>query len=110
MSFIVSKRSVALVFTMATWAIGPLAASPVSAGMLDVGARFPEWRMPDQTGATRSSAELAGKPYLLWFYPRASPPGCTAEGRGFRDAYAELQGEGLAIVGVSFDAPDAKSF
>jgi peroxiredoxin Q/BCP len=109
MSFIVSKRSVALVFTVATWAIGHLAVSPVSAGMLDVGARFPEWRMPDQTGATRSSAELAGKPYLLWFYPRASTPGCTAEGRGFRDAYAELQGEGLAIVGVSFDAPDANA-
>jgi peroxiredoxin Q/BCP len=90
-------------------AIGHFAATPASAGMLDAGARFPEWRLPDQTGTTRSSAELAGKPYLLWFYPRASTPGCTAEGRGFRDAYAELQGEGLAIVGVSFDAPDANA-
>lgn len=107
--FIGSKLSVAAVFAVATWAIGHLSASPVSAGMLDAGARFPEWRLPDQTGTTRSSTELAGKPYLLWFYPRASTPGCTAEGRGFRDAYAEMQGEGLAIVGVSFDAPDANA-
>ena len=106
---VVSALSVAGVFTMATFAIGQLTAIPASADMLDAGARFPEWRMPDQTGTTRSSADLAGKPYLLWFYPRASTPGCTAEGRGFRDAYAELQGEGLTIVGVSFDAPDANA-
>jgi peroxiredoxin Q/BCP len=106
---IVSVMSVAVVYILTASAIGHFAATPASAGMLDAGARFPEWRMPDQTGTTRSSAELAGKPYLLWFYPRASTPGCTAEGRGFRDAYAELQGEGLAIVGVSFDAPDANA-
>jgi peroxiredoxin Q/BCP len=106
---IVSVMSVAVVYILTASAIGHFAANPASAGMLDAGARFPEWRLPDQTGTTRSSAELAGKPYLLWFYPRASTPGCTAEGRGFRDAYAELQGEGLAIVGVSFDAPDANA-
>ena len=106
---VVSVMSVAVVYILTASAIGHFAATPASAGMLDAGARFPEWRMPDQTGTTLSSAELAGKPYLLWFYPRASTPGCTAEGRGFRDAYAELQGEGLAIVGVSFDAPDANA-
>ena len=106
---IVSMMSVAVVSALTAFAIGHLAASAASADMLAVGARFPEWRMPDQTGTTRSSADLAGKPYLLWFYPRASTPGCTAEGRGFRDAYAELQREGLAIAGVSFDAPDANA-
>ena len=101
--------SVAVVSTLAALAIGHLAASAASADMLDTGARFPEWRMSDQTGTPRSSADLAGKPYLLWFYPRASTPGCTAEGRGFRDAYAELRGEGLTIIGVSFDAPEANA-
>jgi len=86
-----------------------LATTPSAADMLAAGARFPDWMLQDQTGTLRSSAEFAGKPYLLWFYPRASTPGCTAEGRGFRDAYAELQGEGLAIIGVSFDAPTANA-
>ena len=85
------------------------ATTPATADMLAAGARFPDWTLPDQTGASRSSKDLAGKPYLLWFYPRASTPGCTAEGRGFRDAYAELQKEGLAIVGVSFDTPEANA-
>jgi peroxiredoxin Q/BCP len=86
-----------------------LSVVPARADMLAAGAHFPDWTLPDQTGAARSSTELVGKPYLLWFYPRASTPGCTAEGRGFRDAYAELQGEGLAIIGVSFDAPEANA-
>lgn len=85
------------------------AATPAPADMLAAGTRFPDWTLPDQTGATRSAKEFAGKPYLLWFYPRASTPGCTAEGRGFRDAYAELQKEGLAIVGVSFDSPESNA-
>jgi len=86
--------------------LGYVAASSADADVLAAGARFPDWTMQDQSGVPRSAADFAGKPYLLWFYPRASTPGCTAEGRGFRDAYAELQGEGLAILGVSFDAPE----
>jgi len=98
-----------IVAVAAVFAGGLVMASPAFAEMLKAGDRFPQWQMPDQAGVTRSSQELAGKPYLLWFYPRASTPGCTAEGRGFRDAYAELQTEGLAIVGVSFDAPEANA-
>lgn len=77
-----------------------------SAGMLGDGAPFPAWELRDQTGATRSSNELSGRSYVLWFYPRASTPGCTAEGRAFRDAYAEIQEAGLTVIGVSFDSPD----
>lgn len=89
--------------------LGLLSASVAAAGMIEAGAGFPDWQMPDQTGAIRRSAEFSGKPYLLWFYPRASTPGCTAEGRGFRDAYADLQAQGLAVVGVSFDSPKANA-
>lgn len=80
-----------------------------SAEMLAKGASFPEWKLVDHAGKERSSAELAGKPYLLWYYPRASTPGCTAEGRGFRDAYAEISSAGLAVFGVSFDKPAANA-
>jgi len=90
-------------------AVFVLAVAPARADMLAAGAHFPQWTLPDQTGAMQSSTQLAGKPYLLWFYPRASTPGCTAEGRGFRDAYAELQREGLVIIGVSFDSPETNA-
>ncbi|MEA2624891.1 MAG: AhpC/TSA family [Candidatus Binatota bacterium] len=51
----------------------PLAAS--AAPMLAKGARFPEWKLVDQAGKSVSSAELAGKTYLLWFYPKAMTAG-----------------------------------
>lgn len=79
--------------------------SPALATMLAPGTAFPAWKLPDQAGRERSSTELAGKPYLLWFYPRASTPGCTAEGRGLRDTFAEIQAAGFTVIGVSFDAP-----
>ena len=51
------------------------------------------------------SQDLAGQRYLLWFYPKAMTPGCTAEGQGLRDAYAEFAAKGVAVFGVSFDTP-----
>src|SRR6185369_15067066 len=66
---------------------------------------------PDQTGTVVRSADLAGKTYLLWFYPKAMTPGCTTEARGLRDQYAPLQAAGVTVIGVSFDAPeDNKKF
>lgn len=44
-------------------------------GLLARGAPFPAWSLTDHTGASRTSAELAGKRYLLWFYPKAMTPG-----------------------------------
>jgi peroxiredoxin Q/BCP len=79
----------------------------LAAGMLADGAAFPEWSLPDQTGKTVSSKDLAGKTYLVWFYPKAQTPGCTAEGRGLRDKIEDFKKRGVEIVGVSFDAPDA---
>jgi len=54
---------------------------------------------------TVTSRDLAGKPYLLWFYPRAMTPGCTAEGDALRDQFAAFQARGVDILGVSFDVP-----
>jgi len=74
-------------------------------GLLEVGDSFPAWSLVDQTGKKVTSQELAGKKYLLWFFPKAMTPGCTAEGDGLRDSYADLQKAGVEVVGVSFDAP-----
>jgi peroxiredoxin Q/BCP len=80
----------------------PLAAR---ADMLKAGDEFPSWTLPDQTGKAVSSTELAGKTYLLWFFPKAMTPGCTKEGQGLRDRHAALTSLSLTIYGVSFDDP-----
>ncbi len=79
------------------------------AGMLKAGDRFPDWTLKDQTGAVVSSADLAGSTYLLWYYPKAMTPGCTAEGCGLRDAFDAFSAAGVTIVGVSFDDPEANA-
>jgi peroxiredoxin Q/BCP len=73
--------------------------------MLKPGAAFPAWTLVDQTGAKYSSAELAGRTYLLWFFPKAMTSGCTKEGCTLRDNYAGFEKAGVAVVGVSFDKP-----
>jgi peroxiredoxin Q/BCP len=88
------------------------AVAPASAAALRApGDAFPAWSLVDQDGARVSSRDLAGKPYLLWFYPKARTPGCTAEGQGLRDSFAAFQERHVEILGVSFDAPaDNKAF
>jgi peroxiredoxin Q/BCP len=82
------------------------AAAPASAELLRPGDPFPDWSLTDQTGKTVHARDLAGKPYLLWFYPRAMTPGCTTEGRQLRDRFADFQKRGVEVLGVSFDTPE----
>lgn len=86
-------------------AAAALWASQAAAGMPGAGDRFPAWSLPDQHGAVVSSADLAGSSYVLWFYPKAMTPGCTAEGNAFRDRYASFSERGVEVFGVSFDPP-----
>jgi peroxiredoxin Q/BCP len=79
------------------------------ADMLKAGDPFPSWKLSDHTGAVVSSADLAGKTYLLWFYPKAMTPGCTKEGQGLRDRNDTLTRMALKIYGVSFDEPSTNA-
>jgi peroxiredoxin Q/BCP len=83
-----------------------LAASVSAADMRKSGESFPAWSLLDHTGTRVTSESLAGKKYLLWFYPRAMTPGCTAEGRELRDHFADFEKKGVEILGVSFDKPE----
>jgi peroxiredoxin Q/BCP len=76
-----------------------------AAGLLTPGTDFPAWQLADQTGTTVSSRDLRGKTYLLWFYPKAMTPGCTAEGQGLRDRFPAFRDRQVEILGVSFDPP-----
>jgi peroxiredoxin Q/BCP len=80
--------------------------STASADLVGTGQPFPAWSLKDHTGATVSSADLGGNAYLLWFYPAAMTPGCTAEGRGLRDQFDAYRAAGIEILGVSFDSPE----
>lgn len=76
-----------------------------AAGPLREGSLFPDWELVDQGGQKVSSKDLAGKTYLLWFYPKAMTSGCTREGCELRDRYEEFRKLGVEILGVSFDSP-----
>lgn len=89
-----------------------LAAVSARAGeMLKPGDVFPAWELADHTGKPVSSADLAGRVYLLWYYPKALTPGCTKEGCALRDVYGEFEKLGVEVLGASFDDPrDNASF
>jgi peroxiredoxin Q/BCP len=81
------------------------------AELLAPGAAMPAFELRDQEGRMVSSASLAGRRYLLWFYPKAMTPGCTIEARSLRDHHVVLATAGVEVVGVSFDEPaDNKKF
>jgi peroxiredoxin Q/BCP len=64
-----------------------------------------DFKLPNQDGAEVSSDDLAGKRYVMFFYPRAMTPGCTTESCDFRDSYTEFTDAGYEVVGVSPDPP-----
>jgi peroxiredoxin Q/BCP len=91
---------------LAVFSVVVLASTASAADVLQPGTAFPAWELTDHTGAKVASRDLAGKPYLLWFYPKAMTPGCTAEGDGLRDQFTAFQTRGVAVLGVSFDTPE----
>lgn len=72
--------------------------------ILKVGIQAPEFKGVDQDGKEVKLSDFKGKKLVLYFYPKASTPGCTAEACDFRDNYKSLIGKGFAVVGVSADS------
>ncbi|HET8740431.1 MAG TPA: thioredoxin-dependent thiol peroxidase [Acidimicrobiia bacterium] len=64
-----------------------------------------QFKLPNQDGVEVSSDDLAGKKYVMFFYPRAMTPGCTTESCDFRDSYTEFIEAGYEVIGVSPDPP-----
>ncbi len=82
-----------------------------SANPVSVGAAAPVASAPDHTGAELNLADVysANKYTLVYFYPRADTPGCTAQGCSLRDAYEQLVEKGVAVVGVSTDSVERQA-
>jgi peroxiredoxin Q/BCP len=70
----------------------------------DMGRPAPSFELTNEKGETVSSSSLAGKPYLLYFYPKDDTPGCTKEACGIRDNFARFGAQGLRVLGVSPDS------
>jgi thioredoxin-dependent peroxiredoxin len=71
---------------------------------LKVGDKAPDFKVNDQDGNSISSKDFKGKKWIVFFYPKADTPGCTAEACNLRDNYKKLQKEGYELLGVSADS------
>jgi peroxiredoxin Q/BCP len=77
--------------------------------MLEIGKKAPAFKLPAADGSTMSLKDFKGKKVLLWFFPKASTPGCTAEGCNLRDNYEALSNANVEVIGVSADTPKKQS-
>lgn len=68
-----------------------------------VGAKAPDFRLQDETGAWISRDDLRGKRVVLFFFQKASTPGCTVEACEFRDAMPRFEADGVSVIGISPD-------
>lgn len=76
---------------------------------LKLGDRIPTLSLPDQDGKSMDLAAYGADGYLLvFFYPKANTPGCTAQACSLRDAETQLKERGVKIVGISADQPDSQ--
>lgn len=66
---------------------------------------MPSFRLIDHDGRDFDSATLDGW-YLLYWYPQADTPGCTAQAEGLRDQIEAFDDAGCTVLGASFDNPD----
>ena len=72
--------------------------------MLTKGDLAPAFDLAASGGGRLTSLALAGKPYVLYFYPRDNTPGCTTEACDFRDRFERIAAQGAEVIGVSKDS------
>jgi peroxiredoxin Q/BCP len=72
---------------------------------LDAGDKAPAFALHDQQGNTVKLTDFKGRKTLVYFYPKADTPGCTKQACSVRDHRANLSKLGVAVVGISPDAP-----
>jgi peroxiredoxin Q/BCP len=76
---------------------------------MEVNQKVADFTLQTDENQTVSLSDYAGKPVVLFFYPRADTPGCTIEACGFRDAFQKLQTAGAVVLGISRDTPAAQA-
>jgi peroxiredoxin Q/BCP len=74
---------------------------------LVVGKAAPDFAATAHDGMELKLSALKGKNVVLYFYPKDETPGCTKEACAFRDAWKDLEGTGVVLVGISTDTADS---
>lgn len=72
---------------------------------MQINDKIADFTLKTDEDKTVSLSDFAGKPVVLFFYPKADTPGCTIEACGFRDSFAKLQEAGAVVLGISRDTP-----
>jgi peroxiredoxin Q/BCP len=75
--------------------------------MIEQGQVAPDFELPDQDGRAVKLSDFRGQPVVVYFYPKASTPGCTTQACGVRDHRADYEQAGAVVLGISPD-PVAK--
>ena len=75
--------------------------------MLVLGDKMPTFSVADQNGNMVTDQQLLGKKTIIYFYPKDSTPGCTAEACNLRDNYGRMLAEGYQVLGVSKDSQNS---
>ena len=73
--------------------------------MLKVGDKAPDFTLQNQDENPVSLSDYKNKKVVLWFYPKASTPGWTVEGKGFRDEFQQFEEKNIQLLGCSADPP-----
>ncbi|MGY5846759.1 thioredoxin-dependent thiol peroxidase [Salegentibacter sp. HM20] len=76
---------------------------------LKAGDKAPNFKAEDQDGNIVQLSDFKGKKLVVFFYPKASTPGCTAEACNLRDNWEKFKEQGYAILGVSADSKKRQS-
>jgi peroxiredoxin Q/BCP len=83
-------------------------AAKAAGGTLKAGDKAPAFALADQTGAVHKLADHKGRKVLVYFYPKADTPGCTAQSCSVRDARRDFAKQGVDVLGISPDKPAAQ--
>ncbi|MDI9309660.1 MAG: thioredoxin-dependent thiol peroxidase [Limnohabitans sp.] len=71
---------------------------------LNIGDNAPDFSSIDQNGKSHQLSDYKGKKLVVFFYPKANTPGCTAEACDLRDNYERFQALNYELIGVSADS------
>jgi thioredoxin-dependent peroxiredoxin len=72
---------------------------------LKVGDKAPDFAVSNESGTIVKLSDFKGKRVAIFFYPADNTPTCTTEACNLRDNYADLQAQGIEVIGVSPDSP-----
>src|ERR1039458_6553798 len=71
--------------------------------MIERGDKAPNFELPDKDGRAVKPYDFRGESVVVYFYPKAAPPGCTTQACGVRDHRADYDAAGATVLGVSPD-------